>query len=242
MSFGKKPSFNNNNQKSQLKLETQIENILNKNNQLLDQINLFNKNHNLTNKDIDHLEKISKEIDKELNLITVNDDSDNNDRYSKLIIKEKENLKDNKKKLEDLKKTFQNDSNLGEFKFLEKSGLLKQELDQYKVPESEIKLMQNIVNDRHENVKKINEKIYYLDKISKDIQQITHNAEGQLNTIDNFIVVSKNYQEEAQKYLEKTVKDVESSKQNKCCIILLIAITLFLLSIIYIFYIFNLID
>ena len=232
MSFGKKPSFNNNNQKSQLKLETQIENILNKNNQLLDQINLFNKNHNLTNKDIDHLEKISKEIDKELNLITVNDDSDNNDRYSKLIIKEKENLKDNKKKLEDLKKTFQNDSNLGEFKFLEKSGLLKQELDQYKVPESEIKLMQNIVNDRHENVKKMNEKIYYLDKISKDIQQITHNAEGQLNTIDNFIVVSKNYQEEAQKYLEKTVKDVESSKQNKCCIILLIAITLFLLSII----------
>jgi len=241
MSFGRNSkSFvsKQNQNKSLNKIENSLEEILNKNNLVANQLESLLKNNSTSQKDIEHYENLLKELENEINTVESNlptIDESLFEKYNKFLKREKETIKSNKKRFNELKANY-NNSNLDyrEHFLSTNNNASKQELEQYKVNVKDIKLMQDVSQYREEKLKNINEKIYLLDKYSKDMQFLTQKSDNQVNTLVDNVVTTLEHHTEAHKILIKTDKEEKSLKDNKCCIILLIVVTLLFLLLIFI--------
>eukprot|EP00340_Litonotus_pictus_P000835 CAMPEP_0170528344 /NCGR_PEP_ID=MMETSP0209-20121228/13849_1 /TAXON_ID=665100 ORGANISM="Litonotus pictus, Strain P1" /NCGR_SAMPLE_ID=MMETSP0209 /ASSEMBLY_ACC=CAM_ASM_000301 /LENGTH=224 /DNA_ID=CAMNT_0010819499 /DNA_START=56 /DNA_END=726 /DNA_ORIENTATION=- len=216
------------------KVENHLEDILNRNNIVMSQMDSLIKYKSATSRDIDHFERLLKETENEIikveSLIQSAEES-LQERYIKLLNREKENHKQNSKKFEDLKAIFNGSTGGSDYnslvnqKNIENSGLL-QDVEQYKVNTKDIKFMQDISKFREDKMKDINEKIYLVDKCSKDMQFLTEKGNKQIDNIIDNVTSTLEHQNEAHEVLVKTNKEEQDYKENKCCVILLIVVSI----------------
>lgn len=219
------------------KLENLLEDILNKNNLSLSQIESLIKYKSYASKDIEHYEKVVKEIEQDLkcadDLLPPKSDS-LHERYQKIISKEKVNYNLVKEKFNELKSISHGSTGGSEFSNnpTENKGLL-QEYDQYKVNKNDIKFMKDISKYREEKLTHINEQIHLIDKYSKDMAFMTNQSGKQLNNLVDNIDVAYQHQNDANTLLIKTNKEEQAFKENKCCVILLLTASLLFLLVLF---------
>lgn len=216
------------------KIVSIFEETMNKNNLITQQINQISRNFSITEKDIEHIENLMREIDFSLSTITnslINMNEDRNrDRIITALKKEKTNLRNNRNKFEELKSSFYaNNSN--ETNTHENSNLLH-EAQKFKVSETQIKYMEDIAKYREEKMRHINEQIKYVDKLSKDTQFLTQKADIKIDTLVDNIDNTLHTQKETFKMVQKLSKEEKSLKDNKCCLMFLISIALMLIIIV----------
>lgn len=225
------------------KLENQLEDVLNKNNLTLSQIESLLKSKSTTSKNIDHFTNLVKEIEEELSRIEslLPDRSDSLfERYNRLLIREKMNLKVIKKKFDDLKNNFNSNNNhhtIGldgnKHTGVENAGLL-QEYEQYKVDKKDIKFMHDISKHRTDKMRHINEQIHLVDKCSKDMAFLTNKADQQISNLVDNVDSAHQEQKEAHTLIVKTNEEEIAYKNNKCCVVLLLITSVLFLLVLYV--------
>lgn len=98
--------------------------------------------------------------------------------------------------------------------------------DEYKVKASDIKFFHDISEMRKEKIKYIKEQITYVDKLSSDAFTLTKNSDEKINTIINNIDHTVQVQKESHEIIKKTVFEHDKQKDNKCCILIILMISI----------------
>lgn len=235
MSFGKNAISNIKNNKNNFsKVENSLEDLMNKNNMISEQFDLLINKRSTVDKDIEHFENLFKEIQNEISNIeeiiknkNENDKNDMNSKYNRLINKEKESLKLNKRKFEEIKNNFYGSSGAEHNSKTDskEQNPLNFDLDQYKVNKNEIKFMKDICREREEGIKNMNEQIHLVNKFSKDMAFITAKADVKINSIIDNVVPALDNVNDAHNLIVKTDKIEKDLKTNKCYILLLLVLS-----------------
>ena len=108
----------------------------------------------------------------------------------------------------------------------DENELLTSCYDDYKVKASDIKFFHDISEMRNEKIKYIKEQITYVDKLSSDAFTLTKNSDEKINTIFNNIDHTVHVQKESHEVIKKTVFEHEKQKDNKCCILIILMISI----------------
>jgi hypothetical protein len=109
-------------------------------------------------------------------------------------------------------------------KFIDEDESLNQ---QYKA--GSIKLIDDIANYRNAKYQNIYQETLYLKKVTNDLNLITNQQHEKIEKIDENIDTVLHNAKESHNILIKTAKEEKIFRENKCCIILLISLALFLL-------------
>lgn len=97
---------------------------------------------------------------------------------------------------------------------------------QYKVSNSKIQHMADMAAYKNEKTQQIYQNTLYLQKISKDINEITVRADTKVESLIDNIDKTKHNSEETIKTLINIYKDQKDFLDNKCCIGFLISLAL----------------
>lgn len=230
MSFGKSSNFQNKNVKNNFsKVENSIEDLLNKNNMISEQLDVLLIKRSTVEKDVDHYEKLFKEIQNDIqniedSLKNKNESDVNHSKYIRLVNKEKDSYKLNKKKFEEIKNNFYGSSGSEHNSKSESKEHLNFDLDQYKVNKNEIKFMKDICREREDGIKNMNEQIHLVNKFSKDMAFLTAKADVKINSIIDNVVPAHDNVNDAHNLIVKTDKMEKDLKTNKCYILLLLVL------------------
>ena len=223
------------------------------NNEITD--NLKNININNINKDFSNinsdLEKCEKEYLRLNEILTKNNKNYNNDfeynielnfnkdklglfltKLNKLINKQKEDYKNLNNKFISIQNEIHNNNNYNENE-LEMKYEDDDEND-YMIPKQQIKNLNNIINNKNEQINELYTKTLLVNEISKEVNTIVHGQKDKLEDIESNI---KDTEDNTKKTF-KTILDHSINNKNnqltKCYIILLLCVLLFF--IIYILY------
>lgn len=249
MSFGKsattKSSFvdkNSTNTNSNIcKIESLLEDTMNKNNLIMQRIEICRRSKSGTQKEIDHISNVLKELGKDLlnidklikntkEFICTDKKSNLNETLERLIKvfdKERSSLRANETSLVDIKNNIGNDSfeDLKSNAAQESGPLL---LEDVKVkPDSG--LIDYIAKQREEKFKKFRDEMILINEFSNNCKELTVKTGENLKSLEDNVISAHNYQEEALGNILKLNKEQQKFKDNKCCLLLLLSVLITLM-------------
>jgi hypothetical protein len=235
-----------------LKVQKKLLQIKNEMNDNLRNLNITNINKDFLNIKND-LDKCENEYLKLNELLNKNQNSYNNDfeynidlnynkdklglfltKLNKLINKQKEDYKNLNNKFISIQNEIHNNNNNN---YNENELEMKYEDDDendYMIPKQQIKNLNNIINNKNEQINELYTKTLLVNEISKEVNTIVHGQKDKLEDIESNI---KDTEDNTKKTF-KTILDHSINNKNnqltKCYIILLLCVLLFF--IIYILY------
>lgn len=119
------------------------------------------------------------------------------------------------------------------------SNLLHDDLengDSYKVCTTQIKNLNDVAEYRNKKFKNIFEQTKLVETMTKDLNIITKSQQQKLETIDDNIDNLKLNAQQSYRTVLKTSEEDKKFKENKCCVMLLIAFALFFMLLIFLNY------
>lgn len=140
-----------------------------------------------------------------------------------------------KNKFMNFKVSFNNNS---DYNSNDNQNLLHDDLEQgdYKVCSTQIKNLNDVADYRNKKFKNIYEQTKIVETMTKDLNLITKTQHQKLETIDDNIDNLKHNAQQSYRVVIKTSEEDKKFKENKCCIMLLIAFALFFMLLIFLNY------
>lgn len=114
-------------------------------------------------------------------------------------------------------------------------NLLHDDLEhgEYKVCTTQIKNLNDIADYRNKKFKHIYEQTKLVESITKDLNILTKSQHQKLETIDDNIDNVKHNAQQSYRTVLKTSEEDKKFKENKCCVMLLIAFAMFFMLLIF---------
>jgi methyl-accepting chemotaxis protein len=125
-----------------------------------------------------------------------------------------------------------------DFNTNDSNNLLNDDLEHgdYKVCSTQIKNLNDIAEYRNKKFKSIYEQSKIVETMTKDLNIITKTHTQKLETIDDNIDNLKHNAQQTFRTVLKTSEEDKKFKENKCCVMLLIAFALFFMLLIFLNY------
>ena len=125
-----------------------------------------------------------------------------------------------------------------EFNSNDNQNLLHDDLEHgdYKVCSTQIKNLNDVAEYRNKKFKNIYEQTKIVETMTKDLNMITKVQHQKLETIDDNIDNLKHNAQQSYRTVLKTSQEDKKFKENKCCIMLLIAFALFFMLLLFLNY------